>query len=161
MQIWKDTYPIERDTAMISEIETSETLYPRCGDADTRNPIGEITRKTIVVYSPSMDFCVSMRILLENQCAVFTTTDSQLFLTFARTIRPDFLIVDAYPSSQLRKCFEMVKREQPRIGILLILPSRLSERKNLGDFRLLVDGLLEEPVTLRVMKKTLTELMHE
>jgi len=146
---------------MINEIENVELLYPHCEKAAAPDRITEKSAKTAVVYSPTMDFCLSVRMLIEDQCSVFTTTDPQLFMTLTNTMRPDLIIVDEFSSPKIKEYLEMMKRKQSHIRIMLIVRTRFSERWSLNECGLLVDGLFQQPSALHGLKQTVKALLHE
>src|ERR1051326_2532032 len=48
----------------------------------------------IVLFSPDMDFCMSLRMLFQDQYEMSCTTDPDMLLTMVKTMEPDLVIAD-------------------------------------------------------------------
>jgi DNA-binding response OmpR family regulator len=105
-------------------------------------------RKTIVLYSADMDFCMSLRLLFQERYRMITTTDVGMLLPTIRAFQPDLVIADAIPTERMRNRFETMRREFPAIRIMLFYAPRFSQQAMHEYVRAFTDVALTKPLDL-------------
>ncbi|HEV8539386.1 MAG TPA: hypothetical protein VGR15_10765 [Bacteroidota bacterium] len=116
---------------------------------------------TIVFYSPDMDFCVSFRLLLQNQYTMVTITDPGMLLMTARDFMPEVVIVDCLPTEKMKIRFEVLRRENPHVRILSFYASRFDDRGGHEDLRQSVDAAFSKPLDLAEVTESIHDLMTQ
>ena len=116
--------------------------------------------KTIVFYSPDMDFCLSFRMLLQNTYNITTTTDTEMLMMLVKSTHPDLVIADAPPTERMQNRFKLMRRENGHIRIMLFYASNLV--KNIQEnFRSFVDEAFSKPIDLSEVTQRIDDLvMH-
>lgn len=127
----------------------------------TRSPSSECNTRSVVLYSPGMDFCMDLQLALENQYQIVTTTDLEMLMMLVNTFKPDLVMMRASPSLSMKRYITMMKRAFPNIRILLFVSSRMFDLIAISDMRKLVDGVLAEPVVITELTRIMKSLLHE
>lgn len=128
--------------------------FPDLGRAVNYSP-----KKTIVLYSPDMDFCVSLQLLFEDQYHVVTTTDPDMILLLAKAFQPELIIADALPTHHMRRRFEIVKSQYPTMSIMMFSVTLPQSQPGLETFRNIVDAVYSKPIDLFEVMKRIDELV--
>jgi len=58
-------------------------------------------KRSILIYSPDLNFCFSLSMLFQDRYNVITTTNPECLETFADHYAADLVIVDAVPSEKM------------------------------------------------------------
>jgi len=116
-------------------------------------------RKTIVLYSSDMDFCMSLRLLFQEQYRMITTTDVGMLLPTIRAFQPDLVIADAIPTDRMRSRFETMRRENPGIRIMLFYAPRMGQQALHEYVRSFTDVALTKPLDLEEVTEEIEHLM--
>ena len=117
--------------------------------------------RTVMFYSPDVDFCVSMRLLFQDRYHVITVSDPEMVLVMVREFRPYLMVVDSAPTKTMLGRFEQIKREFPQTQIMSFYAphfNRANESRN--SFRC-VDAAFSKPIDLAEVTKYMTEMMAE
>lgn len=112
---------------------------------------------TILLFSPDMDFCMSLRLLLQNRYHVITTTDAKMLLLSVQTFQPDLVIVDSVPSDVMRRRFEVMKHDKPEIRIIVFSvshPAVASKESQRG-----IDALIAKPIEIGELTSNIEHLI--
>ncbi|MDH4069264.1 MAG: hypothetical protein OEV30_02455 [Ignavibacteria bacterium] len=117
------------------------------------------SKRTILIYSPDMNFCFSLSSLFQDRYNVITSTDPEL-LDPERTISAAHLvIIDEEPSE---KMMERVKRlrtaraELPVIMLYVFRPQAMELDQAVKD---LVNGVFYKPLNVRDVSHSIEELI--
>ena len=111
------------------------------------------SKKTILLYSPDIDFCLSLSMLLQDRFDIVTTTDDEMLCDLAQSLRPVVLIADAIPTFKLRYKFEVLKGELPDLRIVMFYVSRLNTKGIQQEIRKFVDAAYSKPVDIEELTK--------
>lgn len=114
---------------------------------------------TIVLFSTDIDFCMSLRMLWQNQYTVVTITDPEMLLTTVRAFQPDVLIADATPSDRMRKRFEMMKRENSHLHIMLLYAPKISNLSLQKEIRKSIDYMFSQPIDVTEVAASIKEAL--
>ena len=115
--------------------------------------------ETILMYSPDMDFCASLKMLLQDKYNMGTTTDPELLLMMVKTLRPDLVIVDALPTERMRQRFEAMRLLDPHLRIMLFYVSRIDRRIPHDSFLKCVDAAFSKPLDLMEVSRSIDRLV--
>lgn len=129
--------------------------------ADTVDAKAPNSRRTMMFYSPDLDFCVSMRLLFQDRFNVVTVSDPDLVMVAVRDYRPYLMIVDSAPTKTMVHRFEVIKQEFPQIRIMTFYAPHLhSDRISRSSFRC-VDAAFSKPIDLAEVTKSMNEMLAE
>lgn len=76
-------------------------------------------RKTILIYSPDLNFCFSLSLALEDRYHVVTTSNTSMLESLACTNAADVLIIDTIPSTEIARLVDVLKSHRPGIHVIL------------------------------------------
>jgi len=102
--------------------------------------------KTILLYSQDLEFCLCFTMLLQDRYNVMQTTDQNNLLMDVRSLKPDLLIADAVPTNGLLYQFEMMKREDPRLKIILFYVSQMTDAGSREKISKSVASVFHKPI---------------
>ena len=104
--------------------------------------------ETIVLFSPDMDFCMSLRLLYQEKYEIVTTTDPEMILDLVASFHPDLVILDAFPTNPMRRRFKEIKKEYPAAQIMVFYASQFNDRGVREVLRTSVDAAFSKPIDL-------------
>ena len=117
------------------------------------NPAGR--RRSVVLYSPDRDFCLSLAMMWKNEFDLVTTADDGMLFHLVHSIRPDVLLAEARPTLRLQRKFEILKAKIPGLRIVMLCTSEIKDPGFSDRLRLFVDALYTEPVDMATFAKDL------
>jgi DNA-binding response OmpR family regulator len=123
--------------------------------------LGEENMPIVLLYSPDMDFCMSLRLLFQDRYHMVTITDPKMLLMTAREFKPDLVIVDSLPTEMMRRRFEMIKQENPGVRIMSFYASQFHNKQVREYFRRSVDAAFSKPIDLREVIASINELIFQ
>jgi DNA-binding response OmpR family regulator len=106
------------------------------------------TMKTIVMYSPDVDLCMSLTLYFQDKYVVVTTTDGNTLPTLVETYRPSLVIADALPTSWILRLFDVWKEERPEMRVMLFRVWRYEDRKREAAIQKSIDYVLYKPIDI-------------
>jgi len=118
-------------------------------------------KKTILIYSPDLNFCFSLSMLFQDRFNVITTTSLGLLDTFVGTYSADLVIVDAIPSQKVLMRLEGlrgIKRDLPII-MLYVYSSREVELDT--EIRKHVDSVFYKPFEIDSVSERIEGLLKD
>jgi DNA-binding response OmpR family regulator len=116
---------------------------------------------TIVLYSPDMDLCMSLRMLLQDDYRIVTTTDVKMLTTMVRAFQPDLVIVDGLPIEFVKRRFESMKKEYPDMHIMFFYASLFNNSWIHGLIHKSVDAAFSKPIELSEIMESIRELVPQ
>ena len=105
-------------------------------------------RQSIVLYSPDMDYCMSLRLLFQDRYNMITTTDVNMLVTIVNAFQPDLAIIDALPTLRMRHRVEVMKRSNSGLRIMFFCAQRCSDHEVHDFIQTSVDAVFPKPVDL-------------
>ncbi|MEO8166936.1 MAG: hypothetical protein ABI623_01725 [bacterium] len=122
-------------------------------------PAVDEKKKTILIYSPDLNFCFSLAMLFQNKFNVITTTDPLTIESFVVHYSANLLIVDAVPSEKMREQMHALKQLNHELPIiaLYVYSSRGAHLDQ--DVRKVVDSVFYKPFDLPAVSKRINDLL--
>ncbi|MEK7251558.1 MAG: hypothetical protein AAB209_14170, partial [Bacteroidota bacterium] len=77
-------------------------------------------KKTVLIYSPDLNFCFSLSMLFQDRYNVITTTSSSMLEELVRNYAASLLIVDASPTEKLLGLLHHVKELNKQLPIIML-----------------------------------------
>ena len=124
-------------------------------------PVDLKSQRTVMFYSPDVDFCVSMRLLFQDRYNVVTISDPQMVMLAVREFNPYLMIVDSAPTTTMEHRFEQIKRENPHIHIMSFYAPELNKPHNARNSSRWVDAAFSKPIDLAEVTKSMNEMLSE
>jgi DNA-binding response OmpR family regulator len=117
------------------------------------------TKRTILIYSPDLNFCFSLSMLFQDRYSVVTTTNPGMLETFADHYAADLVIVDAIPCEKMIERLDGLKRQNTRLPIIMLYVYSAKEAALDGIVRRHVDSVMYKPFDIADMAKRVAELL--
>jgi DNA-binding response OmpR family regulator len=105
-------------------------------------------KRTIVMYSPDVDLCMSLTLYFQDQYVVVTTTDGNTLPSLVDTYRPALVIADALPTSWILKLFDTWKETYENIRVMLFRVWRYEDRSREAAIHKSIDYVLYKPIDI-------------
>jgi DNA-binding response OmpR family regulator len=125
----------------------------------TVNP--KTARKSIVLYSPDADFCVSLQLLLQNRYDITTTSDVDMIVMLAKAFKADMLIVDGSPSRSMVGRFGAIKRDRPPTVIMMFSHGHPQPDHAFDPLGGTIDAMFAKPIDIDEMVDRIHELIGD
>ena len=128
---------------------------------DVNGPVATVdeTKKTILIYSPDLNFCFRLSTLFQDRYNVITTTNSSMLETFVAHYAASLVIVDAPPTEKLVEMLHRVKNLNKHLPIILLYVFSPKEASLDNIVRAEVDAVFYKPFDLSAMSKRISELL--
>jgi DNA-binding response OmpR family regulator len=124
------------------------------------SPSGREEQQSIVLYSPDMDYCMSLRLLFQDRYNMITTTDVNMLVTIVNAFQPDLVIIDALPTQRMRRRVELMKRGNADMRVMFFYTQRISDQEVHEFIRNSVDAVFSKPVDLVEITERIRELIE-
>lgn len=115
------------------------------GDSEGVSDRGE---KTIVVYSPDVDLCMSLTLYFQDKYVIVTTTDGNTLPGLVERYQPSLVIADALPTSWILELFDTWKQTHPGIRVMLFRVWRYDDRKREAAIHKSIDYVVYKPIDI-------------
>lgn len=126
-------------------------------DASEGEP-GE-TKKTIILYSPDLNFCFSLSMLFQDRFNVITTTNLGMLDRLVLDYSADLALVDAVPSPKLIERLEGMRSLSPKLPIILLYVYNSKEMNLDRSIREHVDSVFYKPLEIAPISRRIEELL--
>lgn len=123
-------------------------------------PSGREDRQAIVLYSPDMDYCMSLRLLFQDRYNMITTTDVNMVVTIVNAFQPDLVIIDALPTQRMRHRVELMKRNNADLRVMFFCTQRFPDQEIHDFIHTSVDAVFSKPVDLTEITDRIQELFE-
>ncbi len=137
---------------MTLEVDNQNTLHDN-------GPTVDEEKKTILIYSPDLNFCFSLSMLFQNRYNVITTTDATMLEKFVANYAANLVIVDAAPTEKMLERLQKVKASNPTVPIIMLYVYSPKEEQLDRAARRHVDSVFYKPFDLPAMSKRISELL--
>jgi DNA-binding response OmpR family regulator len=117
------------------------------------------TKKTIILYSPDLNFCFSLSMLFQDRYNVITTTNLGMLERLVTDYAADLVLVDAVPSSNLIERIESLRSASPKLPILLLYVYNSKETNLDRAIRAHVDSVFYKPLEIAPISRRIEELL--
>lgn len=130
----------------------------------SKNEPGGVTtmdekKKTILIYSPDLNFCFSLSMLFQDRYNVITTTSSSMLEELVTHYAASLLIVDASPTEKLIRLLHHVKELNSDLPIIMVYVYSAKDSGLDAIARNEVDSVFYKPFDLSAMSKRINELL--
>jgi DNA-binding response OmpR family regulator len=116
-------------------------------------------KKTILIYSPDLNFCFSLSMLFQDRYNVITTTNAGMLKSFVSHYSANLLILDAPPSEQIIEHLHTLKDLNCHLPIIMLYVYSPKEASLDGKVRQNVDSVFYKPFDLAAVSKRINELL--
>ncbi|MBM2846367.1 MAG: hypothetical protein HW407_1679 [Bacteroidetes bacterium] len=104
--------------------------------------------KTIVMYSPDVDLCMSLTLYFQDRYTIVTTTDGNTLPALVEMYHPSLVIADALPTTWILDLFDTWKQTQPEIRVMLFRVWRYEDRKREAAIHKSIDFVVYKPIDI-------------
>ncbi len=118
-------------------------------------------KKTILIYSPDLNFCFSLSMLFQDRYNVVTTTSIGMLETFIGHYSANLLIVDASPSEKILTQLRALKQVRNDMPIIMLYVFSMKESLLDQVVRHEVDSVFYKPFDLSAVSKRINELLPQ
>ena len=133
--------------------------------ADQRKEMGplkadlDVAKRTILLYSPDLNFCFSLSVLFQDRYNVVTTTNLAMVEEFAGSYTTDLVMLDAVPSAGLLLRIDSIRRVRGGIPILMMYV--YSEKDEDFDRRIRerIDSVFYKPLEIAEISRRVSDLL--
>ena len=119
----------------------------------------EERKRTILIYSPDLNFCFSLSTVFQDRYNVVTTTDPEFLDTFTTHYTVDLVVVDSDPSSKMISRFQKMKMSNVNIPILVLYVYSSKGVEMDRAVRRYVDGVLYKPFDVDAITDRIQQLL--
>jgi DNA-binding response OmpR family regulator len=115
--------------------------------------------KTIVMYSPDVDLCMSLTLYFQDKFVVVTTTDGNTLPALVETYHPGLVIADALPTRWILRLFDEWKEKHPETRVMLFRVWRYEDRKREAAIHKSIDFVLYKPIDIDFVAQIVNGLL--
>ena len=116
-------------------------------------------KKTILLYSPDLNFCFSLSMLFQDRFNVITTTNLGMLDKLVADYSADLVLVDAVPSEKLIERLETLRALNNRLPIILLYVYNAKDVNLDRTIREHVDSVFYKPFEILPISKRIEELL--
>jgi DNA-binding response OmpR family regulator len=116
-------------------------------------------KKTILIYSPDLNFCFSLSMLFQDRYNVITTTNVGMLHSFVSHYAANLLIMDAAPSEKIIEQVHALKDLNKRLPIIMLYVYSPKEALLDSRVRQEIDSVFYKPFDLTAVSKRISELL--
>lgn len=126
----------------------------------TQPGTGDRKMKTIVMYSPDVDLCMSLTLYFQDKYVVVTTTDGNTLPTLVEANHPALVIVDALPTSWILGLFDTWKATHPELRVMLFRVWRYEDRQREAAIHKSIDYVMYKPIDIDFVARIVSGLFE-
>jgi len=116
-------------------------------------------KKSIIIYSPDLNFCFSLSMVFQDRYNVITTTNMGMLEKFVAIYSADLVIVDAVPSEMLIKRIDGLKGSKLDLPIIILYVYNAKDVSLDRVVREHVDSVFYKPFEISAVSKRINELL--
>jgi DNA-binding NtrC family response regulator len=117
------------------------------------------SKRTILIYSPDLNFCFSLSMLFQDRYSVVTTTNPGMLETFADHYAADLVIVDAMPSEKMIDRLDGLKNQNRNVPVIMLYVYSPRDAALDATIRRHVDSVIYKPFDIADMARRVAELL--
>lgn len=119
----------------------------------------ETGKRTILIYSPDLNFCFSLSMLFQDRYTVVTTTNPGLLENFVEHYAADLVVVDALPTEKMIERLQGLRSRGRRPPILMLYVCGPRDTALDALARRHVDSVMYKPFDVADMARRIAELL--
>ena len=116
-------------------------------------------KKTIIIYSPDLNFCFSLSMVFQDRYNVITTTNLGMLEKFVAIYSADLVIVDAVPSDKLIERIDVLKGSTGTLPVIVLYVYSGRDVALDRAIRTHVDSVFYKPFEINAISKRIDELL--
>ncbi len=132
--------------------DTDKGKQPMRPDVDEK-------KKTIIIYSPDLNFCFSLSMVFQDRYNVITTTNLGLLEKFVAIYSADLVIVDAVPTEKLIQRIDGLKTSNCDLPVIILYVYSAKEVAMDKVIRSHVDSVFYKPFEISAVAKRIDDLL--
>jgi DNA-binding response OmpR family regulator len=117
------------------------------------------TKKTIILYSPDLNFCFSLSMLFQDRFNVITTTNLGMLDRLVADYAADLVLVDAVPSEKLIERLVGLRSVSSKLPIIVLYVYNSKEMDLDKTIREHVDSVFYKPLEVAPISRRIEELL--
>lgn len=78
------------------------------------------SKRTILIYSPDMNFCFSLSSLFQDRYNVITSTDPELLDSDRTVSSADLVIIDEEPSEKMIERVKKIRKQRKGLPVIML-----------------------------------------
>ena len=118
------------------------------------------SKKTILIYSPDLNFCFSLSMLFQDRYNVITTTNVGMLERFVGTYSPDLVMMDAVPSQKILDRLEELKSVKRNLPIIMLYVYSAKDVTLDQAIRSRVDSVFYKPFEVNTVSCRIDDLLR-
>ncbi|MGB2957502.1 MAG: hypothetical protein WBG01_04615 [Bacteroidota bacterium] len=118
-------------------------------------------KKTILIYSPDLNFCFSLSMLFQDRYNVITTTNLGLLDKFVGTYSADLVIIEAIPSEKILSRLEGLREIKSDLPIIMLYVYNSREVHLDMAIRKHVDSVFYKPFEIDSVSERIGSLLKD
>jgi DNA-binding response OmpR family regulator len=122
---------------------------------------GGENKKTILLYSPDLNFCFSLSMLFQDRYNVITTTNPGMLDKLVADYSANLVLVDAVPSEKLIDRLEGLRKLANRLPTILLYVYNARDVELDKAIRAHVDAVFYKPFEIAPLSRRIEELLSE
>lgn len=116
-------------------------------------------KKTILIYSPDLNFCFSLSMLFQDRYNVITTTNPGTLESFVTHYAANLLLVDASPTEMMLHRIHALRAASKDLPIIMLYVFNPKEAVFDTALRNEVDSVFYKPFDLTAVSQRISELL--
>ena len=116
-------------------------------------------KKTLVIYSPDLNFCFSLSMVFQDRYNVVTTTSLTTLEKSVSHYTADLVVVDADPSEKMIQRIDRLRESNRGIPVILLYVYNAREGTLDRAVRSHVDSVFYKPVEINAVSRRIDELL--
>lgn len=116
-------------------------------------------KKTILLYSPDLNFCFSLSMLFQDRYNVITTTNLGMLDKLVADYAANLVLVDAVPSDKLIERLEALRKLNDRLPTILLYVYNARDVELDRAIRAHVDAVFYKPFEIAPISRRIEELL--
>jgi DNA-binding response OmpR family regulator len=137
---------------MAYQTDTDRDKQPARTDVDEN-------KKTIIIYSPDLNFCFSLSMVFQDRYNVITTTNMGMLEKFVAIYSADLVIVDAVPTDSLIGRIEALRASKQNLPIIILYVYTPKDVALDRSIRPHVDSVFYKPFEISAISKRIDEIL--
>jgi response regulator RpfG family c-di-GMP phosphodiesterase len=117
------------------------------------------SKKTIIIYSPDLNFCFSLSMVFQDRYNVITTTNLGMLEKFVEIYSAHLVLVDADPSQKLMERIDSLKESNRDLPVIILYVYNTKEGTLDRAVRSHVDSVFYKPFEIGAVSKRIDELL--
>ncbi len=137
---------------MAYSADTDQGKQPVRPDVDEK-------KKTIIIYSPDLNFCFSLSMVFQDRYNVITTTNLGMLEKFVAIYSADLVIVDSVPTEKLIQRIDDLKPSKGDLPFIILYVYSAKEVAMDKIIRSHVDSVFYKPFEINAVARRIDELL--